>query len=109
MSLPFNRMCLRLWNWVSEHTARAYCWSKALLSAAIYHSKERVGVELSILLMQFVNPRQEHHDPVFSRDLVSAVCASHERGLQLLLMDYCDLDEGFQLPASLRYLFLSNR
>ncbi len=52
---------------------------------------------------------REEPASIFGNDILDEVCASRERGLQLLLMDHCDLDDISVLPSSLRYLFLSNR
>jgi hypothetical protein len=59
--------------------------------------------------LQAVENGREEPPSIFGDALIAEVCASHKRGLQLLLMDLSDFEDKFELPLSLRYIFLSNR
>ncbi|KAK9917609.1 hypothetical protein WJX75_006471 [Coccomyxa subellipsoidea] len=103
----------------------AVCACKQLRSISIRHSlvtkaQPRESELLEALLislpelraLQFkeaVENGREEPPSIFGDALIAEVCASHKRGLQLLLMDLSDFEDKFELPLSLRYIFLSNR
>lgn len=45
---------------------------------------------------------------VFGGEVVAEMAAKNDPGLQLLMMNVCNITKDFALPESLRFLFLSN-